>query len=229
MNVTQTCFLNIKDFSGRDIFKKGNGKPGVYLWGFSLEEEAFKNPSSIRNFFPYYVGKSQRCMYARTFEHIGSLRGGHYPIFNVKAAHAGGIGVGSVHKLYQGASRTAKHVAGPMLPDSAFPSLMYFPEGAHLSLDFLSNPGVRKQVDWMMEHFCITFFELHAYSKKDLVDLEKYIGNLVGYDRLITKSYNKPNISVQVDGHSGSSIQIATYEDLFKRCMGRMMSVKYGL
>lgn len=218
MNVTQTCFLNINDFSGNHIFKKGNGKPGVYLWGFSLEKEAFKPPSSIHNFFPYYVGKSQRCMYARTFEHIGSLRGGHYPIFDVMTANAGGINVGIEHRRYQIASRAALGAAGPVLPNGAYPTFMYFPEGAHLSLNFLSDPFLIAQVDWMMKHFCITFFELQSYDVQDLGDLEKYIGNMVGYDRLITKPYRKPNKQVNVTNHPEGVIQITRYEDLFKRC-----------
>jgi hypothetical protein len=80
MKVIVECFKTLKDFKNNAKFRKGNGKAGVYIWGFSLEKEDFTIPSSLDNFFPYYVGKHYRDMYSRTHEHISTLAGGNFSI-----------------------------------------------------------------------------------------------------------------------------------------------------
>lgn len=224
MLLKQTCFLNIKNFSGNPSFRKGNGIPGVYLWGFSLEKADFKNPSTGTNFFPYYVGKSTKCLYSRTYEHICNLMGGGYSIFDIKRAYANGTPIGIVQKNYQKASKIAAGTmpvgGGPALPAPAsYADLLYFPEGPHLSMKYLTDPDIKNQIDWMLKHFCIMFFEPEKNNKTNLESLEKHIGNLVGYDRLITKSYKKPNLKVEVVNKRGN-IALNSYDDLFKNCIG---------
>jgi len=228
MLIRQTCFQNIRNFTGNPTYRKGNKKPGVYLWGFSLEQGDFQNPSSIQNFFPYYVGKSQKCLYSRTYEHICNLYGGSYSIFDIANANTSGTPIGNIQKAYQTDSKTAGLIGGPKLPAVSYPDLLHFPEGVHLSLKYLTDSKIIAQADWMMKHFCIMFLELDVYNKKNLEDLEKYIGNLVGYDRLITKPYNKPNIKVDIYDSRGN-IPLKIYDDLFKHCSGSMKSVKFGI
>ena len=38
MKVEQECFKTLSDFAMNPSFRKGNGRAGVYIWGFSLEE-----------------------------------------------------------------------------------------------------------------------------------------------------------------------------------------------
>lgn len=72
------------------------------------------------------------------------------------------------------------------------------------------------------------YFELDNYNKKNLEDLEKFIGNVVGYDRLISKYYNRPNIDVEIY-NSRSNIPVKQYDDLFKHCTGSMTALKFGI
>lgn len=226
--IKQSCFLNSKDFSGNPAYRKGNGKPGVYLWGFSLEKGDFQNPSNIKNFFPYYVGVHQKCLYSRTYEHICNLYGGSYSIFDITNANSSGTLIGNIHKAYQKASKAAGSIGGPILPDALYPDLLHFPEGVHLSMKYLTDYQIKVQVDWMVKHFCIMYFELDEYNKKNLKDLEKHIGNLVGYERLITKPYSKPSVEFEIYDSRGN-IPLKTYDDLFKHCLGSMTSVKFGI
>lgn len=224
MKVLQECFKTIKDFNSNPKYRKGDNNPGVYMWGFSLEKTDYTVPSSAKMFFPYYVGKvetQKKCMYARTQEHLCSLIGGNISIFDIcsMVSKKSISPIGKTHKSYQTMSKNAKKNGGigPSLPDSKFEDLLYFPEGVHRMLDFSTDLGLQKQIDWMLRHFCITFFSLETYNKLDVKELEKYIGGLVGYDTLNTKPYTKPNLIVEIID-AKKNIILNDYDDLFKHC-----------
>ena len=231
MIVEQDCFKTIKDFHGKSVYRKGNGKPGVYLWGFSLETGDFTIPSNKGMFFPYYVGKAEGvkgCMYQRANEHIAFLSGGNYSIFDILSCVSAGTPIGNVHTSYQKVSNSAKPGIGPALPNPSFPNLLHFPEGIHRLYQFFTDKGITRQIEWMIKHFCITFFTLQNYNKKDIADLEKYFGNIVGYEKLTTKPYTKPNIHVEIIDNP-ANIVVKSYDDLFKHCRGKMTGQKFGL
>ncbi len=231
MKLKQECFKTIKDFNNIAKYRKTNGHSGVYLWGFSLEKPDFQIPSNPNMFFPYYVGKIEGkngCMYQRAFEHISQLVGGNYSIFDIKGCVSSKTLIGNVHASYQKVSSLAKPAIGTTLPNKTFPDLLHFAEGLHRHYQFFTDKAITKQIDWMIKHFCITFFTLDDPTKKNIVDLEKYIGNIVGYDHLITKRYSKPNIQVEIIDEP-KNIIVHSYLDLFKHCRGKMTGVKFGL
>ena len=208
--------------------------PGVYMWGFSLEQSDYTIPSSSKMFFPYYVGKVEKekgFMYARTKEHLGSIMGGNLSIFNILTDSKSPItSIGSVHSNYQKKSKGAKILGGigPDLPDPVYPDLLHFPEGIHKMLHFSTDKIIEAQIDWMLKHFCITYYKLDKYNKQDIVALEKFIGNMIGYKSLNTKPYSKYNLDVEIIDNN-SNIKISNYDDLFKHCRGQMSGVKYGI
>jgi hypothetical protein len=233
MILKQECFKTIKDFDKLPKHRKGNGEPGVYLWGFSLEKQDFTIPSKKEMFFPYYVGKIEGetgCMYQRAHEHISSLCGGNYSIFNILNCVIAGTLIGNVQEAYQGVSKAAKKTRSiaPTLPNPSFPDLLHFPEGVHRHYQFFTDKMITSQIDWMIKHFCITFLALQNYNKKDIADLEKYVGSIVGYEKLITKRYLKPNIHVQIVD-TPQNVNVESYDDLFKHCRWKMTGVKFGI
>lgn len=235
MIVKQECFRTLKEFDKDPKFRKGSNNPGVYLWGFSLEKSDYTVPSNSKMFFPYYVGKVEKekgCMYARTQEHLGSIMGGNLSIFNILTCSSKIpiTPIGIVHLNYQKVSKGAKILGGigPNLPDPVFPDLLHFPEGIHRMLHFTTDKIIKAQIDWMLKHFCITYFKLDKYNKFEIIALEKFIGNIIGYDSLITKRFHNPNLDVEIIDNK-SNIKINNYEDLFKRCRGQITGVKFGI
>lgn len=229
MKIKVECFKTLKDFQNNAMYRKGNGKPGVYLWGFSLEPNDFTIPSSAAKFFPYYVGKHHKDMYSRTHEHITTLAGGNFSVFDVVQCHANGTKIGVVQKKYQDDSRKAKPTGGTILPDSKFPNLLYFPEGVHKQYAFFFDKVASNQIDLMLRHICIMYFEIDKEvfdSENDALDikndklnidiLEKKIGQLVGYDELITKPYNEDlsSFEIEIEGKI-----IKERNDLFISCL----------
>jgi hypothetical protein len=66
-------------------------------------------------------------------------------------------------------------------------------------------------------------------NKKDIIELEKYIGNLINYDFLITKRLQaNPKLKVTILSSSGN-INVVKKEDLFLGCRGQMLSSKFGI
>lgn len=232
--VKQDCFLTLKDFKENPKFRKGNGGPGVYIWGFSMEGN-YQIPGHINQFVPYYVGKVDKlggCVYQRTQEHLTFLAGGNYPIFDIQTAHRlKNTDFGQIHRMYQKASAQAKksNACGPLLPNPPFHHLLHFPEGIHTMLRFTTDSVIKAQVEWMLKRFCIMYFRPLNYSATDIIDLEKYIGNLVDYNKIITKKYIQiPSIHLEIENSKGN-IVVSDYEHLFKSCLIKMTSAKYGL
>ena len=226
IQVEQECFKTLKDFQANPTkYRKGCGGPGVYVWGFSLEKTAYVTPSAVNLFFPYYVGKVEKangCMYQRTQEHFGSLMGGNLSVFDIVSASKHNTPIGKVSKQYQEISKVAKLTCsvGVKLPDPQFSSLLHFPEGIHRMYQFTTDAAIRNQLDWMLEHFCITYFTVVDYNEFSIQELEKYIGSLIGYDRLITKPFSKPDLKVElVDSNGVTLFDINKQEDLFKHCL----------
>lgn len=222
MKVIVECFKTLKDFKNNAKFRKGNGKAGVYIWGFSLEKEDFTIPSSLDNFFPYYVGKHYRDMYSRTHEHISTLAGGNFSIFDILSCVTDNTKIGLEQKKYIKASKLASLNGGPILPNPEFPNLLYFPEGVHRQYNFFFDNATSKQIDWMLRHFCIIYIYPESnFSSKNLDILEKKIGQLFEYDRLITKPYKNIDDSFKLEIISKSEIiTINKLEDLLINCFG---------
>jgi hypothetical protein len=232
--VKQDCFLTLEGFKENPMFRKGNGGPGVYIWGFSMQGD-YQIPGQINQFVPYYVGKVDTLggsVYQRTQEHLAFLRGGNYPIFDIQSAYRlKNTDFGHIHRSYQKASAHAKksNDCGPLLPNPAFQHLLHFPEGIHTMLRFTTDSVLKAQVEWMLKRFCIMYFKPLVYSQNDISDLEKYIGNLVEYNKIITKKYNQiPSIHLEIENSKGN-IVVSEYEHLFKSCLTKMTSAKYGL
>ena len=222
MRIHQEWFKTLKDFDQNPKYRKGSNNSGVYMWGFSLEKNDYSVPSNSNMFFPFYVGKVEKqngCLYNRTQEHLGTIMGGNSSIFDFATLSTLStiIPIGSIHSNYQKISEKAKKTGGigPCLPDSDFPYLLHFPEGVHRMLHFTNDPTIKAQIDWMLRHFCITYFRLEHYNKQDVKELEKFIGNLVGYKRLITIPYSNPNLNVEIID-TKSIIDVKLYDDLFK-------------
>jgi hypothetical protein len=219
MQVTIECFKTLKDFQNNANYRKGNGKAGVYIWGFSLGAD-FSVPTSPQMFFPYYVGKSESDVYSRTHEHITTLSGGNFSIFDVLQCVANSTNIGKAHKDYQNASKKAGTSGGPILPDFQFPNMLYFPEGVHRQYDFFFDKtgDIPKQIVWMLKHFCIIYI-IPTSGKSSINILEKKIGKIIGYDILNTKEYkNIPeDFKVEIE-HNSKIFPLEKYEDLFTFC-----------
>lgn len=237
MIVHQECFKTLKDFNNKSKFRKGTNNPGVYLWGFSLENTDFTIPSTSKKFLPFYVGKvagPNGCMYKRTQEHLCSLMGGNISIFEITSILASNMAIpdfGTIRSDYEKKSNAAKKVdnVGPNLPDPNYPHLLHYPEGVHRMFHFNSSSEIKAEVDWMLKHFCITYFKPAHYNKEDIIDLEKYIGNIVEYKRLITKRYESPsNFNLEIV-HEPKNIVVNEYEHLFEHCKGKMVGVEFGI
>ena len=88
--------------------------------------------------------------------------------------------------------------------------------------EFTNDKQIKGQIDWMLKHFCITFFTLEKYNKQEIIDLEKFIGNKVGYHNLITKRYSDPALNVEIICKSGD-IKINEFEDFFRCCSEQVL------
>ncbi len=227
MDVHQECFKTLEKISSNSKYRKGNGKAGVYVWGFSLETKDYSIPTSPDMFFPYYVGKSNTCMYGRTHEHIASLTGGNFSIFDIRTSATLKADIGIIHRNYQKKSKASKPHSAPSLPHLIYPNLLHFPEGAHTLYKFFGK-SVYPEVEWMHKHFCITYFVPDVPSKSNIATLEKIIGNIIGYEKLITKPYKKPRMIVKII-HPHKPIELRVYSDLFASCIGKMTAGRYGL
>ena len=220
MQVTIECFKTLKVFQNNAKYRKGNGKAGVYVWGFSLEKQDFIVPKSPKMFFPYYVGKNYKDVYSRTHEHIAFLSGGNYSIFDMLQCSTNGTKIGIEHRKYQIASKNSMPASGPVLPAPQFQNMLYFPEGVHRQYDFFFNSTISKQIDWMLRHFCILYINPNGhYSRSDIDNLEKTIGQLIDYERLITKSYKNIPEDFKVEiVYNSKIIPLEKCEDLFTYC-----------
>jgi hypothetical protein len=222
MQVTIECFKTLRDYKNNPAYRKGNGKAGVYVWGFSLENADFTTPTTVNKFFPYYVGKHYKDMYSRTHEHVTYLSGGNFSIFDVLQCVKDKTKIGTVQKCYQNASNKGGISGGPRLPNSQFQNLIYFPEGVHRQYDFFFDTTgvIPKQIDWMLKHFCILYINpINVYHSKNINDLEKIIGNLIGYDNLITKKYKYIPEDLKIEiVHNSKIAPLEKLEDLFTHC-----------
>ena len=179
-------------------------------------------------FFPYYVGKAHD-MYSRTHEHIAFLSGGNFSIFDIKECVQKNTLVGQIQKKYQKTSSNAKPNSGISLPNDSYPNLLHFPEGIHTLQKFFTSQKIKNEIDWMLKHFCITYLIPEIPQKTHNIDLEKIVGNIIGYDKLITERYKFPQGHKIEIINSPQNISLNTYEDLFIHCRGKMLSVQLGI
>lgn len=231
--LNQTPFYTINSFSEQPLFRKGSGKSGVYLWGFSMEKDDYKIPSSPEMFFPYYVGKAKD-VYSRTYEHLVSLVGGNYPLFDIINSHNQKLNIGDIINKYQIQSRLGKELGGPLLPNVNFSELLHFPEGIHLFKNFYSNDKLKNLIEWMLKHFCIVYFipDSTESNETSLSNLEKRIGNLVNYNKLITRPYiikeDKSDNQIFVKDVNGNNL-LQEYPNIFIYSRGQRMAQEFGI
>lgn len=228
MKVKIECFKTLLDFHNNSIYRKGNGKAGVYIWGFSLEKQDFTVPTLPQMFFPYYVGKHYKDIYSRTHKHLAYLSGGNYSIFDILQCSSNGTKIGIEQRKYQTASKNSKPASGPVLPTTQFSNMLYFPEGVHRQNDFFFDGIISKQINWMLRHFCILYINpIGNFSSSDIDNLEKKIGQLIGYDRLITKPYNDilQDFEIEIENNK-ELILIEKWEDLFTYCQNTRIDKK---
>ena len=228
MKVVIECFKTLQDFHNNAIYRKGNGKAGVYVWGFSFEKKDFTVPTSPQMFFPYYVGKHYKDIYSRTHEHLAYLSGGNYSIFDILQCSSNGTKIGIEQRKYQTASKNSKPASGPVLPTTQFSNMLYFPEGVHRQNDFFFDGIISKQINWMLRHFCILYINpIGNFSSSDIDNLEKKIGQLIGYDRLITKPYNDilQDFEIEIENNK-ELILIEKWEDSFTYCQNTRIDKK---
>lgn len=229
MILRQKCFLTLKDFENNPKFRKGNGPGGVYLWGFSMEDNDFSVPTSPNKFFPFYVGKIYDDLYGRTAEHLAYLCGGNYPIFKIRECYNNKTLIGDVLKAYKSSVKASPNSLGTCLPDSLYPNLLHFPQGIHLSKRYFTDADINSELDWMIKHFCITYFIPEKPNKSDIDQLEKKIGNTIGYNKLITKPYKNPkDFKVEI-ANEPENVVIDEYNDLFKSCRGTGLGSQIGI
>lgn len=212
MLLTVEKFRHLRDFSGKCKYRKDgrDKKPGVYIWGFKVSD---KEMVSENDFFPYYVGKHRTDVWARVSENVSELFGGNKAsIFDIQGCIQQQTKIGTVHRDYAKASSAAKPKCGPNLPVGNYPNMLYFPEGLHRIVDFRTNKKLRTQLDWMEERFVVAVLSPVISSSTNVDMLEKCIGNLIGYDRLITKPYGQVNCNLKVQGVNRN---LANFGDLF--------------
>lgn len=226
--------MTVKSFMNNTSYSKKHHHPGVYLWGFSLDPSPYTIPTGHNKFFPYYVGKVAKqngSVYTRTLEHICSILGGNLPIFDVlNRASAPGVtmpntGIGSIHNSYQQALKNGKELK---LPNQNFPDLLHYPEGINAFYDFYNDSNIKKQIQWMIEHFCVTYFKLNVYNKKNIEDLEKVIVNIIGSSNLRATNFSNPEVMVEIISKNQATIKLEQYEDLFKVCGGGLATSRFG-
>lgn len=215
MIVKQDVFRTIQDFNQNPNFRKRSGNGGVYIWGFSLEKADYTIPTSSKKFFPYYVGKHYHDMHGRTHEHLASLYGGNFPLFDIKKAFNNDTLVGDVLRNYQKYSKKAKPNLGPPLPNKLFPNLIHFPEGVHVMYNYHNSDLIKNQIEWMVKHFSIAYLTPEEATKQEIDIMEKVVGNIIGYEKLITSRFIEiPKYEIVINHSTGKHL-LTSMTDLF--------------
>ena len=222
INVKVHPFLTIKDLAGSPTinnelcYRKGNGFGGAYIWGFAANNLGQLNihdekvdlekkdhtksdldtlPGNCDHFIPYYIGKHYSDVYSRVHEGLCYLRGGNFPIFDLKICKNNNIKIGHIHRQHKSASNGLKPNSGPAIVQPNPGGLLYYPEGINKYYDFYTDNAVQKQIDWMVNNFCVLFIEpVYPHKMPYIINaLEKALGNLdfkgkdILYDHTVTK------------------------------------------
>lgn len=217
--VSLSPFYTLQDVYRKPEFSNLNDRAGVYVWGFTLEED-YASPRYPDNFVPYYVGKSKGSLYARMGQHVGNLRGGNYTIMNHENLIRGNrVTPGALQRTLiqalQSNRETRLAIESTTRYDTSISEtqplygvggkILYVPHGL-LSCERFSEPDVQESVNWMMRRLCFAFIYTETPSQGEpwLNELEKWLGCLIGYDKLSTKAYRSPSCQVLLDTEPGA-------------------------
>ena len=150
LNWTQP--IHISDFK-----HQGKVERGVYIWGFTINEE----------FIPYYVGISEDVV-SRIYKHIRCILCGEYTIY-----HCGSL---ANFKAFQSDPAKADNAAGKL----------YIPGLANGFQDFLNNrKTLQPHIDFMVDTFTFLYAIVDKdKSGQDLKEIEKMCINQIGKDNL---------------------------------------------
>ncbi len=125
----------------RGFTKKSSHTSAIYIWGWFNTDNAF---------IPFYVGKHKN-LYQRLFEHIGSLNGGHYTLYD---------------KTFV--------LSGKFKPSRIDPTVkpIYMPMGFENFIDDFMAPNVQQTVRWYIDNI---YFVWMITNPHDNSYLEKYV------------------------------------------------------
>ncbi|MGD0711924.1 MAG: hypothetical protein ABR968_12180 [Bacteroidales bacterium] len=134
----------------------------------------WKNDKCV--FKPFYVGSTTDLL-KRIFEHIGKLNGGHYCIYSIEYFFS------DKFKRFS---------------DKKFDTEpLYLPSNiSNIYQTFISNQIVLDTVKWLVDHFTITYAKT---EKKYYREIEKYISNIIGQEKLGSTVKGKYNLENEIE------------------------------
>jgi len=238
MKVSQSPFLTLNDFySNIGYSKHKNIINGVYIWGFSLEDKPYTIPTTFQNFFPYYIGKRGN-LFCRFYEHLSGLKGGSYPIFDVPYSHTAKLFIGDSQKKYEKEIR--KNRKNGLRPFQLPKELLYFPEGANVYKEFLSDKPSQQMINWMMEHIVFLYFfdDVNSQQKflstdTDRAILETYLTKLTNKSgRKVISGGNSSipdNFQLQVFDTNNNLITVTEEKDIYFHTRGQQIGTYVGI
>lgn len=238
MNVKQSPFYSLNDFDNNvEYCKHKNIISGVYIWGFSMEEQPFTVPTNIQNFFPYYIGKHGN-LYCRFYEHLCGLKGGSYPIFDISYAHSYNLFIGDIQKKYE--SEIRKNRKNGLSPSTLPNGLLYFPEGTNVYKSFLSDTSLQEKINWMMKHIVFLYFYDDVKSNQKFLSTDAERGVLETYLTKLTNKNGRKIISggdtfvpqdfqLQIFDINNTLITVATETDIYTHTRGQQLGTNLGI
>lgn len=131
---------------------------GVYIWGFSIENE----------FIPYYLGIADRIIF-RIFEHLNSIIGGLYVIYHRDSL--------ANFKEYKNQK---------VNPDYSFGKI-YSPNWPKDYKTFIESRQIlNEHINFMVDNFTFSYatVDKETISKKDLKEIEKICISQFGIENL---------------------------------------------
>lgn len=235
-------FYKLKDVYHKPEFSNINDRAGVYVWGFTLEHD-YASPRSPQSFVPYYVGKSKEGLFARMGQHVGNLRGGNYTIMNHENLNCDNrIRIGDLQRtliqalqsnrdtrlVIESTTRYDTSISETQPLYGVGGKILYVPHGL-LSCERFSESDVQESVNWMLRRFCFAFVytETPKQGEPWLNELEKWLGCLIGYDKLSTKAYRSPSCQVLLDAEPGAFK--GSWEELCRKMIDAGLATEKGV
>ena len=175
LNWTEIKPINEIEYTKDHIVK------GVYIWGFKLDSK----------FIPYYLGIAEDIK-LRLLEHVNSLLGGKYAIYNKDY----------LHEFYNHKSLKVSNEKIIYIPN--------WPSGYH---DFLQRfKELQPHLNYMVENLYYSFAELKDIERKGLYIIEKNCINEIDIKRLHLFRGGATNSNYQIKVTGASAIT-----NLFKK------------
>lgn len=161
-----------------DLVYRDQSGSGVYLWGFSINN----------NFVPYYFGITDNISY-RIHQHINSIIGGRYTVFHRDSL--------ANFKEYKDKEVQADKSKGKI----------YSPDWVSGYKHFIDNrKNLQPHIDFMVDSFTFSFatIDKKVISGADLKEIEKICFNQIGIENLINTRTGTP-IKTTIT-HSGNEL-----------------------